>query len=104
MVARTPALTPKAPSKGNDMTLPTKDGVQAPRDASDGMGGRSPQARSGVPDTDRHVDSGQHSANRPKVDTKSVNGDDAVAGPNGPGTKNTLGQADMTAERYKSHG
>ena len=86
------------------MSTPDGPRVNPKTDVEDGIGGRSPQARMGVPDTDRHVDTGQRTASRPTVDTKSVNSDDAVAGPNGPGTKNTLGQADMTAERYKSHG
>jgi hypothetical protein len=86
------------------MSTPDGPRVNPKTDVEDGIGGRSPLARFGVPDTDRHVDTGQHSAARPTVDTKSVNGDDAVCGPNGPGSTNTLGQAAKTAERYKAHG
>jgi len=86
------------------MTLPATGPTSPKGDPDAAIGGRSPLAHMGVPDTDRHVDTGQRTSPPPKVDTKAVDGDDAVCGPTGPGTTNTLGQAGMTAERYKARG
>jgi hypothetical protein len=86
------------------MSTPDTGPTSPKGDYDEELGGRSPLARFGVPDTDRHVDTGQRTAARPKVDTKNVDNTDSVAGPNGPGTTNTLGQQKYTDKRYKSHG
>jgi hypothetical protein len=94
----------KEPSKETEMSTPDTGPTSPKSDYDAYLGSRSPLARMGVPDTDRHVDTGQHSASRPVVATKAVDGTDAVSGPNGPGKENTRGLAAETAERYKTRG